>query len=109
MVEKYKLQYFDRGNEVLSINWAGDRKDYVAGDCLVRAIMGDTNVDEHNKTHFQKQNYSAPMTLEEVRLYLVQNIGMLGEVHDCVGLTLEDVCKVVEFTAPIRIRNIKDR
>ena len=38
-----------------------------------------------------------------------QNSPMLREVHDCVGLTLEDVCKAVEFTEPIKIRNIKAR
>jgi len=109
MAEQYKLQYFDCRNEVLSIGWAVDREDYVAGDCRVRAILGGTDVDQHNKKHFQRQNYSAPMTLEDARQYIEQNKSMLGEVHDCVGLILEDICKVVEFSEPIRIRNIKER
>ena len=109
MAKQYKLQYWDHRNEALSINWASDREDYVAGDCRVRAIMGSTDVDEHNKQHFQRQNYSPPMSLEEARQYIAQNQDMLGKVHDCVGLTLEDVCGVVEFSEPIRIRNIKER
>lgn len=104
MTEQYKLQYWDRENQFLSINWAG--KGHAFGDCRVRAIMDNTDVNAHNKTHFQKQNYSKPMTIEEAREYIAKNTGMLGEVRDCVGLTLEDVCKVVEFSKPIEIRNI---
>ena len=108
-MEKYKLQYWDTLTTVLSIKWANDRQDYVSGDCRVRAVTGDTNVDEHNRKHFQRQKYSASMTLEEARQYVAQNLSMLGEVHDCVGLTLEDVCRVVEFPESIQIRNITER
>lgn len=108
MVEKYKLQYWDHRNNLLSINWAHSR-DYVAGDCRVRAIPGDMNVDDHNRIQFQRQTYSAPMTLEEAREYIAQNSEMLGKVHDCVGLTLEDVCIVADFTKPIEVRNIGER
>ena len=113
MIEKhrlqYKLQYWDPRNKLLSIKWAKDRKDYIAGDCRVRAIQESTDVDEHNKIHSQKQNYSKLMTLDEARRYIEENSQMLDEVHDCVGLTLEDVCKVINFSMPIKIRNIKER
>ena len=75
-------------------------------DCRVRAIKESTDVDEHNKGHHQRQNYAEPMTLDELKTYIAKNSGMLGsQIHDCVGLTLEDVCKKVEFDEPIQIRN----
>ena len=109
MAETYRLQYFDDRDGVLAINWAKDRKNYVPGDCRVRAIHGDTDLAEHNRVHFQNQNYSAPLTLEEARLYISQNTGLLGEVHDCVGLALEDICGVADFSEPIQIRNLRQR
>ena len=106
MVEKYKLQYWDIENTMLSINWVGDRKDYVRGDCRVRAIKKSTDTERHNTSHHQKQNYSKPMTLDESRIYIAENSEMLGsQIHDCVGLTLEDVCEKVEFDRPIQVRN----
>ncbi|MFA4960316.1 MAG: hypothetical protein WC548_01505 [Candidatus Pacearchaeota archaeon] len=106
MVEKYKLQYWDNKNTVLSISWASDREDYVTGDCRVRAIRESTDVYEHNRGHSQVQNYTEPMTLDESRTYIAKNSKMLGsQIHDCVGLTLEDVCENVEFGEPIQVRN----
>jgi hypothetical protein len=105
MTDKYKLQYWDSRNTVLSINWAGDREDYIRGDCRVRAIRGSTDVVKHNRNHLQIKNYTKPMTLDQARTYIAENSGMLGQIHDCVGLTLEDVCKKVEFGKPIQVRN----
>jgi hypothetical protein len=105
MVDKYKLQYWDSRNTVLSINWAGDREDYIKGDCRVRAIRESTDVVKHNINHLQIKNYTNPMTLDEARAYIAENSGMLGsQIHDCVGLTLEDVCNKVEFDEPIQVR-----
>jgi len=107
MAEKYKLQYWDHANTVLSIGWATNEEEYVAGDCVVRAIKETADVDQHNKKHFQHQNYTEPMTLSEARRYIAQNKEMLGSlIHDCVGLTLEDTLEEVEFRRPIRVRNI---
>jgi len=103
---KYRLQYWDHRNTVLSINWAADRRDYVPGDCRVRAIKAITDVEKHNKSNYQRQNYTKPMTLDEARVYIAKNSRMLGSpINDCVGLTLEDICGVVEFDEPIRVRN----
>lgn len=104
MVERYKLKYWDSANKVFSIDWAFNRENYVPGDCYVRAITEDANVIKDSKIH-----YSSPMTLKKAREYIVKNPEMLGQIHDCVGLTLEDICKSVDFLKPIKIRNIKKR
>ena len=104
----YRLQFWDKRKNALAINWAKDRVDYVEGDCRVRAILGSTDVEEHNKNHFQRQEYSEPMTLEQARDYIKVNTARLGEVHDCVGLTLEDACFNSDFAKPVEVRNMKD-
>jgi len=113
MAEKYRLQYWNPRETSLSINWVGmrqgDKRPHEIGDCRVRAIRESTDIKAHNESHFQKQKYTEPMTLDDVRNYITQNNAMLGEVHDCVGLTLEDACIEVEFSEPIQIRNMKTR
>jgi len=106
-MNKFRLQYWDSREEVLSIQWAFGRKDYVSGDCYVRAIAEETDVNEHNARNHQNQKYSEPLTLDEARKYVEDNVRMLGEVHDCLGLRLEEKCEVAEFSAPIVVRNIE--
>ena len=110
MTDKYKLQYFwPHKTNVLAIQWASG-EDYVSGDCLVRAIQDTTDVDTHNISTHQKQLYSIPMSLKEARDFGARNYIMLGEVHDCLGLTLEDACnQEVRFDSPVEIRNIRER
>ena len=102
MVDKYRLQYFTRFHDALAISWVKSN-----GDCNVRALKESTNVDEHNKSHFQTQTYSEPMTLAEARDYIFENAEMLGIlVHDCVGLQLEDLCVDVQFKEPVSVREL---
>ena len=106
MSKKYRLQYWDSQNSVLSISWAWDRENYIAGDCRVRAIKESTDIEKHNKINHQTQNYTKSMTLNESRAHIVKNSKILGsQIHDCIGLILEDVCEKVEFDETIQIRN----
>lgn len=103
---KYRLQYFSQYKDVLAIDWAWDRKDYVPGDFYVRAIKAETNVAELNKKHFAQYDYTTSMSLEEARDFIAKNRNMCGEVRDCKGLSLEDECVDVEFKEPIFIRTL---
>jgi hypothetical protein len=104
---KFKLQYWDPRKTVLSIEFAHD-KGYVLGDCYVRAINESTDEDAYNKKHFQMHRYTKPMDIDEARSFVSQNTDMLGEVHDCIGLTLQDANDKREyFKEPIIIRNMK--
>jgi len=106
MTEKYKLRYWDRDEKVLSIRWAGDRTDYVPGDCRVLAIKESTQISQDQKSSLLGQKYTAPMTLDELREYIVKNAKMLGSlIHNCVGINLEDICEAVEFEKPIEVRS----
>jgi len=110
MTTKYKIQFHNRLKSAISIQWAFDRKeDYVPGDCYVRGISADTDVDEHNKAKCQKQVYTDALTLDEARQFVLDNVELLGEIHDCLGLTLEDRCedKSVCFDKPVEVRNAK--
>jgi len=112
MIE-YRLQYFDRRRNVLAINWAHNRDDYVSGDFYVRAIRTSTDVDKHNKDNHQRQLYTIPMSLDRTRTF-IDRFGrdLCGEVHDCKGLVLEDFVKGVDesrwvnFDNPVQIRNM---
>jgi len=109
MTQRYRIQFFDEEAKVLAINWVGihpeDKYECEAGDCRVRAIAEETDIARHNKSHFQNQQYTEPMTLEEARTFIERNKSGLGIMNDCVGLTLEDSLKTVEFTEPVRVRS----
>lgn len=60
------------------------------------------------KKHCERHRYTESMDIDKARLFVSQNTGMLGKVHDCVGLALEDANdEKVYFKEPIIIRNMK--
>lgn len=108
MVEKYRIQHSDSSETAFSIRFAHKREDYVDGDFYVRAIKGSTDVDKHIRKHFYRKLYTDPMTVEEARTFIEQNRDMIEEVHDCMGLILddEDGYVVIDFDEKILIRNM---
>lgn len=107
-MEQYRLQLFDPAGTCFAINWANvyDRH-FKQGDCVVRAIRAETDVDAHNREHLQQQRYTRPMTLDEARAYISARTGALGKlIHDCVGLVLEDAeNRLALFVLPITVRS----
>jgi|SRR3989338_6451092 len=101
---KYRLQYFDQDRTVLAIQWAHSRVDYEPGDFYVRAIKETTSVSAHNKANNQRQIYTRPHSIDQARVF----IGRFGvqDVHDCVGLALEDERRYIDFDIPILFRNM---
>jgi hypothetical protein len=106
MEEKYKLQYRNYKEDSFAIRWTHNKKDYVEGDCLVKAIKTDTDVKINKRLRLQENYYTNSMTLDGARNLIVKNKNMLGsQIHDCIGLTLDDICESVEFDEPIQVRN----
>ncbi len=88
---KYRLIWFIK-DSLLALDFSHHGVARVAGDCIVRAIKEETDVDAHNKTDFQEQQYTEPMTIEEARSFILgegrKAVG--SDVERCLGLSLED-------------------
>jgi len=104
-MEKYRLQHFMRDRNILAIKFANFSSDYVPGDFYVRAILGTTNSVAHNKANGQKNIYTQSYTLAQAR-QVIMNWSNFGEVHDCMGLALEDESRYVDFEKAIHFRTI---
>ncbi|MDP3699052.1 MAG: hypothetical protein Q8R47_05695 [Nanoarchaeota archaeon] len=101
---RYRLLYTDRQHKVLAIQFAHHRSDYVPGDFYVRALKGTTDIMNHNKKH-GLQDYTPAYTLDRAIIF-IQKIAKVGQVHDCLGLRLEDEQSYVNFNQPIMFRNM---
>ena len=104
-MEKYRLQHFMRDRNILAIKFANFSPDYVPGDFYVRAILGTTNPVAYNKANGQKNIYTQPYTLAQARQFII-NWKNFDEVHDCMGLSLEDEYRYVDFEKAIHFRTI---
>lgn len=90
MSERIRLKYQTAGT--LSIRWAHERKDYVAGDCFVCACRETSDPSEFDLHDADPSTaWSRPMTLEEAREFIAGHRHMLGSmINRCLGVTLLD-------------------
>ncbi len=98
---KYRLEWHSEA--VLAIDWASG-----IGDCYVRAICYTTDRDKFIKAHHRSEwtEFTEPMSIDQVRDFVVKNWPMLGGVRDCVGLTLADESRKVLFEKPVLIKTL---
>ena len=102
-MEKYRLQLLRDGRyRFFAISFSHE----IARDCFIRAISEKTDVQEHKKRHFQMEDYSEPMTIEEIVKFVSENKLMMGVgINRCAGLLLEDSGEsVLNFTEPVSVR-----
>lgn len=94
--ERFRLKLFSPLH--LAITWASERPDYVAGDCYAVAFTADAEAETPTL---------APMTLDEIRVYIAGRTDMLGsQIHDCVGISIQDQDgRAVAFPSPLPVRN----
>lgn len=101
---KYRLQYFDSLGSVLAISFGHDCEERMDGDCVVRAVKEETDIDAYNKANFQQQKYTEPMTIESLRSFILGlgNEAVGDDIKRCLGLNLEDCNnEKVLFNVPI--------
>lgn len=98
--QRVRLRFFTPGSpEYFAISWASDRKDYVSGDCRVRAYDDDGQAGNDR---------TESMTLDEARAHIAANQQKLGlQIHFCVGLMLYgekgEFLRHVDFAVPISV------
>jgi hypothetical protein len=98
MVVRYRLQYINSNNALLSIKRPYEEVNYMPGDCRVQAT-------EENGTHTHlKKAFTEPMTIDEIREYLLKNHGLLGPSRDCIGLSLDNSGRNIAFDEAIQVR-----
>jgi hypothetical protein len=101
-LKKYRIQYFlkkDAG--IIAISEAEQMENF-----FVRVIAEETDAAKHNKTNFQSQEYSEPMTIEEIKSFVLKaerkEIG--DDIIRCLGLNLEDQNdEKIIFDSPVMI------
>ena len=101
-LKKYRIQYFLRKDAgIIAISEAEQMEDF-----FVRVIAEETDIAKHNKATFQSQEYSEPMTIGEIKSFILKaerkEIG--DDVVRCLGLNLADQNdKKIIFDSPVMI------
>ncbi|HLD00946.1 MAG TPA: hypothetical protein VJC39_04325 [Candidatus Nanoarchaeia archaeon] len=104
-MEQYLLLYSGRHLDALCIRWVNGPEN--KGNCRVEAILGSTNLDEHqNSTSRMVYSDSNPLTLDLARTFIAQNSQLLGSnINDCVGLYLRAQNQEINFAEAVRVKS----
>lgn len=103
MPERIKLKYPTAST--LSIRWARERKDYLAGDCYVCACRETSDPLQFDPNAPPSTAWSRPMTLEEAHKLIAAHPQMLGSlINRCFGVTLLDEKHLtIDFSSAVQV------